>query len=376
MPNQEACTAGTLCASPHPPRRDTVQCTSSCGFNGCARCSEEEGDGRIAAQVFDGIYSNQPVPNARVTLYSRGVRIDETYTSASGTFQFTNINRVAACSQYRVVVDFYQDNPCTGDPDRSSDECNGQAWPSGLTAPDEGRNGGYWPFESQTFGYNNFLSRGINDTGGNIFLAPRVGRDETLVIQTWNGNLPSGAFTDAHVTLPDALAPTRDIYYSVPGNADIDGTNPHGYLACFHNDGSVGCGTFDISPQTMKYKRGTWALTGRYGYYLVDYSPSRTPIASYQYFESVSTTVRIVTEDRLFTVRPPTSVPTDPGCSDESLDRKGKYWLVFTQEAGSGGITIPGSGRGLLLCNGSNQYGGTHPTEGDNLPGPVQGPGT
>ena len=370
-------TTHAIACRPSPTPHDAVTCTSACGFSGCARCSEETGDGRIAAQVFDAIYSNQPVPNARVTLYSRGVRIAETNTNSAGEFEFNNINRVRECSQYRIVVDYYRDNPCTGSTGRPAGECNGQVWPAGLASPDEGRNGGYWPFESQTFAYNNFLSRGINDTEGRIYLAPRVGRDETLVIQTWNGALPRNAYTDAHITLPDALAPTRDIYYSGPGDPDIDGTAPHGFLACFHNDGSVGCGTFDTAPQTIKYKRGTWALTGRYGYYLVDYSPASSPgVASYQYFDHVSTTVRIVTEDRLFTVRPPTSVPTDAGCSDETLDRKGKYWHVFSQEAGSGAVTIPGSGRGLLLCNGSNQYGDIYPGVGVSLPGPVQGPGS
>ena len=357
--------------------RESIGCGTSCGFTGCKRCADTPGDGVIGAQVFDAIYSNQPVPNARVTLYNRGIRVSETFTSSTGEFAFRNVNRNSECSQYRIVVDFYRDNPCTGNTaDRPVDGCNGQVWPAGLTAPDEGRNGGYWPFESQAFGYNNFLSRGINDTGGNIFLAPRVARDETLVIQTWNGNLPPGGFTDAHVTLPDALVPTRDIYYAGPGNPDIDGTNPHGFLSCFHSDGSVGCGSFEVSPQAIKYKRGTWALTGRYGYYLVDYSPTATPSTpSYQYFESVSTTVRIVTEDRLFTVKPPITTPTDPGCSDESLDRKGKYWFVFSQEAGSGAITIPGAGKGLMLCNGSNQYGSVE-GGGVPLPGPVQSPGS
>jgi cysteine-rich repeat protein len=375
MPNASTCAPGTLCATPHDPRGDQVSCNTGCGFNGCARCSEEEGDGEITAQVFDAIYSNQPVPNARVTLYSRGVRIGETYTSSDGTFRFNNINRVAACSQYRIVVDYYQDNPCTGNPsDRPA--CNGQVWPAGLTAADEGRNGGYWPFESQTFGYNNFLSRGINDTGGNIFLAPRVARDETLVIQTWNGALPGGAFIDAHATLAPALNPPTDVYWGGAGNQDIDGTAPHAYLACFHNDGSVGCGSFDIAPQTIKYKRGSWALTGRYAYYLVDYAPSTSPVQSYRYFDYVSSTVRIVTEDRLFTVRPPTGNPPSSQCpAGVADDNRGKYWLVFTQDAGSGAITIPGAGRGLLLCTGANQYGGTFPGEGVNLPGPVQGPG-
>jgi cysteine-rich repeat protein len=378
MPNASACAPGTFCANPHDPRTDQVACTSGCGFSGCARCSEEVGDGRISAQVFDAIYSNQPVPNARVTLYSRGIRIAETYTSSTGEFEFNNINRVPACSQYRIVVDFYRDNPCTGEPsDRPY--CNGQTWPAGLRAPDEGRNGGYWPYESQSFGYSNFLSRGINDTEGKIYLAPRVGRDETLIIATWNGSLPGGAFMDAHTTLPPAVVPPPDVYWGGPGNPDLDGTAPHAYLACFHNDGSESCGSFDVAPQTIKYKRGSWGLTGKYAYYLVDYSPGATPsIPSYQFFDSVSTTVRIVTEDRLFTVRPPNTPPpaSEAGCTDELLDRKGKYWLVFTQEAGSGGITIPGSGKGQLLCNGSYQYGDAHPGEGVPLPGPVQGPGS
>ncbi|MCE9586622.1 IPT/TIG domain-containing protein [Candidatus Uhrbacteria bacterium] len=375
MLNQELCMLGTLCATPHPPRQDSITCNSGCGFTGCARCGEEEGDGVISAQVLDAIYSNQPVPNARVTLYSRGIRVGETYTASDGTFTFSSINRVSACSQYRIVVDFYQDNPCTGNTGRPSPGCNGQVWPAGLAAPNEASNGGYWPFESQTFGYNNFLSRGINDTGGNIFLAPRVARDETLVIATWNGTLPPGAYTDAHITLAPAVRPPSDVYWGGPGNQDIDGTAPHAYLACFHPDGSVGCGSFEIAPETIKYKRGTWGLTGRYGYYLVDYSTGGSPVQSYRYFDYVSTTVRIVTEDRLFTVKPATTVPTDSGCSDDTDDRKGKYWHVFSQDAGSGAITIPGAGKGLMLCDGSDQYGGGFGLPAVPLPGPIQGAG-
>ena len=99
---------------------------------------------------------------------------------------------------------------------------------------------------------------------------------------------------------------------------------------------------------------------------------------TWAYKDAVSSTVRIVTEDHLYSVTPPTTRPTDPGCRDEQesdFPSDGKYWLVFTQSAGGGAITIPGGGKGLLLCNGSDIYGKS-PIGPVTLPGPLQATGS
>lgn len=376
LPDPEPCPPGSICAITYQPRHDVIQCDASCGFTGCQRCIDTLGDGVIGGQVLDAIYSNQPVPNARVTLFNRGVRVSEVNTDENGRFEFDTINRNYACTNYRIIVDFYVDNPCTGNTGRPS--CNGQGWPGGLASPDEGANGGYWPFESKTFSYANFREVGLGDVNGKIYLAPRVGNGETLVIHTWNGTL-THSYLDDHVLLPSIFAPGRDVNWDSPGNTDLDASNPHAYLACFHPDGSSSCGSFDVAPETMKYKRGGWAVTGNYGYYVVDYGTYSSGAAegTWLYKDAVSSTVRIVTEDHIFTVTPPTTRPTDPGCTDErATNRDGKYWLVFTQSAGGGAISIPGGGNGLQLCNGSNIYGNTIPGESATLPGPLTGVGS
>jgi len=378
LPDPVPCTPGDVChRSLYPARQDVIQCDSSCGFNGCKRCVDTPGTGEISGQVRDAIYSNQPVPNARVTLFSRGVRVGEVNTNGNGEFTFNTINQNAACTNYRIIIDSYTDNPCTGTTS-GRPGCNGQDWPSDLTPPDESVNGGYWSFESKSFAYSNFREAGLGDRNGNVYLAPRVGRGETLVVYTWNGALPGLRFLDAHLLLPSIMRSstrTGDVYYDYPGNPDITTMDPHGYLACFHPNGSSNCRGFDIAPESIKYKRGDWAVTGNYAYYVVDYDElSALAEGTWAYKDAVSSTVRIVTEDHLYSVTPPTTRPTDPGCRDEQesdFPSDGKYWLVFTQSAGGGAITIPGGGKGLLLCNGSDIYGKS-PMGPVTLPGPLQ----
>jgi cysteine-rich repeat protein len=340
---------------PGAPIKDVLSCAAACSITGCGRCSDATGNGFIAAQVFDAIYANQPVPNARVTLYNNGVQVSQTYTDKDGNFVFNNLSTLPQCNNYRIVVDFYTDNPCTGSTGRPANGCNNQTWPTGLAAPDESIHGGYWPFTSNTFNAGSFTTAGIGDSNGHIFLAPRVGPGETLVVTTWNGSLPR--YMDAHVLLPDLeWNPPTSTNYNIPGDPNLDAA-PHAYLACYHNDGTVGCGSYDTAPETMLFKRGPWALSGRYAFYLVDWSPDGV-LPSYRYFDSVSTTVRIITEDRVYTVKPPNTMPTLTTCSAITPSNRGKYWLVFTEDAASGGVQVPGaSDQGMLMCGPSPAYG-------------------
>ncbi len=390
---------------PSPAPREGITCNSSCGFSGCLRCTEVTGDGVIEATVYDAVYSTQPVINARVTLYSRGIRVSETFTSPTGHFRFANLNRNPVCGQYRIIVDYYLDNVCTGEGNRggapgTSDPifCGGTRWVL-PDNPDESINGGYWPYESNSFSYNTFLSTGIENSTGKIFLAPRVGEGETLVVHTWNGRLPS--YIDAHLVLPEqqkfetsgseslGSAPytyrtyeqcaagetcPRVIFYGgAQGNPDMS-VFPHANLFCFSTTTGGGlnldCNSFYYAPQTVKYKRGEWATVGKYSFYLNDYSSAGPPAPSYRYFDYTSSTVRVITFDRVFSIDPPrpSSAPCTP--TSGSTNDAGEFWLVFQQDAASGAITIP-SPANTLRCYGQDSLSTASGLPTVNLPAPM-----
>lgn len=392
------------------PRQDAVSCASSCTYAGCRRCTEGGGDASISGQVFDAVYYNQPVPNARVTLFNRGIRVAETFTSDNGSFTLTGLIDLPQCSTYRIIVDSYVDNPCTGNTNEGyrsehpETGCNGSSWPSYYSgSQNEGENGGYWPYESKVFNTDNFRTTGIQNSDGFIFLAPRVGRDETLVINTFNG----GSVVDAHLVLPPSVkfrfvsgGPTSvksdDVWAMCPGtsstcrstvnwqggqgNANLD-LAPHGNLYCVSTGTPPDDCTYFDTPQTLKYKRGPWATTGLYSYYLVDYfAGGSSPPAT---FRSKNSQVRIITEDRLFTVDAPAGGATcthdpdpalpdpNPGTPvkegvDQPPDKRGKFWLVFQQSAVTGQITIP-SDTDALRCFGQDSNTG----HGTDLPYPL-----
>ncbi|MCR4256741.1 MAG: hypothetical protein NUW08_03485, partial [Candidatus Uhrbacteria bacterium] len=381
------------------PARDVLTCSSSCGYSGCLRCGDEPGTGVISAQVFDAVYFDQPVPNARVTLYNRGVRVgDPTFTDGDGRFSFTTLNAVNECTNYRIIVDFYQDNPCTGARTGSPPPtCNG-ATPTIVPFSDEGVYGGYWPYESRTFGVSTFRMQGIRNSEGKIFLAPRVGPGETLVIHTWLGSL-GGLYIDAHPVLPAvyefrrtedgprtdiegddvyeqcevAEDCAREINYGWQGNVDMN-RDPHANLYCISAGESPidGCQSFNVAPQTVKWKRdASWTPSGRYSYYLVNYhnvtlgSPNR----SAHFFYFTSSTVRIITEDRMYAVDAPNRAPTctdAPASGTPNPNKNGKYWLVFQQDAASGAVSFP-SAADELRCRGQDSLTG----HGTDLPQPM-----
>lgn len=358
-------------------RSDVLACTNTCGYSGCHRCQDDPGNGAIDGTVKDAVYSNMPVPNARVTLYLRGSRVAETFTNGDGRFEFRTINTRPECGQYRIIVDFYQDNPCTGPDGDTRPTCSGQHWPT-RPADDESRNGGYWPYESDVFNVTNFASVGLHNRARIIHLAPRVGPNETLVIHTWDGELDGGRYLDAHLIVPVAMSFNqttfvpcsetgciRDVGYHSRGLRNLN-ESPHAYLYCVSSGSGVGsdaesCTSFVVAPETTKYKRGNWGLTGWYSYVLVDYS-SRSSPASYRYFNDKQSQVRIVTQDRVYVVRPPARAPSCGG---------GKYWLVFQQRADTGAIEIQNQ-TGMFACNGT-----TFPNEGSaTFNGPLQSVGT
>lgn len=193
-----------------------VSCAASCGLTGCRRCQEDAGDGTISAQVFDAFYGNQPVANARVTLYNRGIRLGETFADPDGKFTFNNINEQAECGYYRIIVDMPRDNPCTGPAGATRPSCDGTPWPADYPNVDEAVNGGYWPFESEQFTVANFAVQGLRDRPAagalpRVFLIPRVSTNETMAVLTWSGVLPllagttANRYIDAHLVTPSSL---------------------------------------------------------------------------------------------------------------------------------------------------------------------------
>ena len=358
----------------HAPVQEALSCTPSlCTFAGCGSCATDPGHGVIRGQVFDAVYSNQPVPNARVTLALRGQNIAETFTDPDGRFSFEHVNERPECAAYRVTVDSYVDNDCTDVPNGAGvahhrPNCNGAP---GLSEKiDESTNGGYWSYETDQFTLASWGS-GYTDHIAKFYMAPRVGLNETMVIHTWDGN-NKGRYFDAHLILPipHAYAPgtfvpctyggatpcVRDVSYADGNQGRLPLTSyPGANLYCIEaSTGRLGsCFSFNLAPQTMKYLRPEGGM-GYYSFYLndwgVDGNTAGSASSSFA-LRGLNTVIRIVTYDRVYTVRPPT---TQPSCG-------GKYWQVFQQDAFNGYITVGGGGHGVFQCPGAEMGNGQGP---------------
>ncbi len=141
-----------------PTVKNQATCTNACGFGGCHKCSDEAGTGMIQGRVYDMLFQ-QVVPNARVTLMYKGVKVDEVQTDDRGVFTFKTLNGNGECASYKIVVDMYQDNPCTNK-DRKGMDCASDITPA-WSYPydiDESKNGGYFPFTSDAFSFGDYLA--------------------------------------------------------------------------------------------------------------------------------------------------------------------------------------------------------------------------
>ncbi len=370
-------------------RTDALTCTATCGYSGCGRCSDVPAPSdrtSITARVYDAVDSTQSVPNARVTLYYQGVRIGESFSDTNGAFTFTNLNRRTECGGYRIVIDSYVNNPNTA-------------------TTDEGVNGGYWPYESMVFNAEHFMDVGIQNNQGKVFLIPRVAPDETLVVHTWNGDFSSdygNRFLLSHLILPVnrsftltddpdhgrdwTVAPTcgavvagnpqgpfspvrncfRDIRehaggISLQGNPDLTQA-PYARLYCTSGDATTqACFQIRTAPQATKYKRAVAGVDpqGTFSYYLVDQrSTTGVSPASWRYFGSTQSRVYVVTGNRIYTITPPSTGPSN--CN-------GKYWLVFQQNAATGNVTVNTTGATAYHCGQDQIRVGT--TVDHRLPG-------
>jgi hypothetical protein len=241
-------------------------CAPTCTFGGCVHCSDTPGNGVITGRIYDAVFS-QVVPGARVSLMYKGVKVDEAYTDPNGTFTISTVNTHPSCATYRIIVDMYQDNVCTGSSTHSETNCAGN-----LTAPwtyptniDEGDWGGYFSYTSPVFNMNSYattVGQSI-DTDGmpHIELFPRPESGKAYAAVTWN-HVPGNTtiFRHMHVILPKAGAFAVDFEADTTSLCNYDGDPsatppalPH--MAIGSNGQGVPC-TRDVNQRTL----GDWDI--------------------------------------------------------------------------------------------------------------------
>lgn len=240
-------------------------CAASCSFAGCGKCSDAAGTGVIKGYVYDAVYQ-QVVPNARVSLMSKGVKVDEVFTDENGYFTFGILNDRPECNTYRLVIDMYQNNPCTDQPVSGGVNCR-----KDVNAPytypetiDEGQLGGYFPFTSETFSVQTFdqvfSATELEPAHVNIFPRPAFGDAYAAVL--WKGG-KNPSFFQLHTILPKAYA--FSVPYDEPGqgkhcafgsdpNAICTGSGKESKLCTYDNrpDGFAACSR-DINPRSIGY---------------------------------------------------------------------------------------------------------------------------
>jgi cysteine-rich repeat protein len=194
------------------PSPELVQCNNSCGFSGCGRCSDEVGTGSITATVVDAVY-NQVVPFAKVSLFYKGVVVTQTSTDADGAFTVTGLNDRPECSQYKLVIDKYDDNPCTGS-QAGRPNCGLPAapdWPYPYNVPEDQR-GGYWPLTTPMFSTADFTQKVGSQGQNRIYLFPRPGIGEAYMSVFWDVDWSSNGWIRGgyanHLVLPMSVAYT------------------------------------------------------------------------------------------------------------------------------------------------------------------------
>ncbi len=169
-----------------------VQCGISCQFSGCGRCSDEIGSGVIEGDLVDAVY-NQPVPFARVSLFYKGVLVKQVSSDGDGHFVVTGLNERNQCGLYKLVIDKYDNNPCT-DINSGGVSCGGASFPPWTYSydVDEEARGGYWPLETASFGVENYEDIVIPGGDGRILLFPRPGAGEAYFSVLWDNKWSSG----------------------------------------------------------------------------------------------------------------------------------------------------------------------------------------
>ncbi|MCR4278839.1 MAG: Ig-like domain-containing protein [bacterium] len=222
---------------------ELVMCSAQCTFGGCGKCSDENGNGTVEGQLIDAVY-NQVIPFARISLMYKGVLVNQFSSDENGNFKVTGLNERSQCGLYKLVIDSYDDNPCTNAQHQGT-ACGGNQFPP-WTAPNdvnEKNRGGYWPLETKTFGSSNYEEVVIPKKDGRIYLYPKPGAGEAYMTVLWEkdvepqpgqkkseeAGIQPGGFGN-HLILPSG--------YTVPTDTELSNPNyPASYNAttCDYN---------------------------------------------------------------------------------------------------------------------------------------------
>jgi len=194
-------------------QEEVISCSSSCTFGGCAYCGDTPGTGTIEGTLLDTLFQ-QPVPNARVALFYRGLQVNVTTSDETGYFTFGELDTHEGCDQYKIVVDSYVDNPLT-------------------SSFDESKRGGYLPvtigpFKSKTEALTTAVTsaeKGVeitNEARGDrkmpqISMIPRLAENEYVVQLWWT---PSGGYNQMLQNFRDAA--DKDAFYSSKEKEIVD----------------------------------------------------------------------------------------------------------------------------------------------------------
>lgn len=193
---------------------EVVACNSTCTFGGCAYCGSETGSGIVEGLLKDSLYQ-QPVPNARVTLFYKGLQVAQTTSDGSGYFALQELDTHAGCNQYKLVVDMYKDNLLTEN-------------------FDESKRGGYLPVKVGPFESNNpslinvvkaskqgqaknFTGTGKERKVAEINMLPKLGPNEYIVQFWWSpdkcdATKKNNAGYDANGCPADSIDKTIEAY--------------------------------------------------------------------------------------------------------------------------------------------------------------------
>lgn len=195
---------------------EAAKCTNACSFGGCRKCALDPGKSVIKGRIYDAVFQ-QVVANARVTLTYKGTKVDETYSDMNGVFTFKTLNANKACDSYKIVIDMYEDNPCTaqskGEPPESY--CYRTMTPP-WTYPydiDESKQGGYFPFTSQAFTVADFVTvaNGTDaDQVPHLDIFPRPERGMAYAAISWSPVAGKVGYK-LHTVLPNDYAFTSPI---------------------------------------------------------------------------------------------------------------------------------------------------------------------
>ncbi|OGL73627.1 hypothetical protein A3D73_03365 [Candidatus Uhrbacteria bacterium RIFCSPHIGHO2_02_FULL_60_44] len=162
---------------------EVITCGSACTYGGCAYCGAEPGQGKVEGLLKDSLFQ-QPVQDARVTLFYKGLQVGQTTSDGTGYFIFNELDTHAGCDQYKIVIDSYADNPLTSN-------------------FDESKRGGYMPVKVGPFMPNNQSlvnvvtasgqGRASTYTGGptdyqiaEINMLPKLGPNEYIAQFWWD----------------------------------------------------------------------------------------------------------------------------------------------------------------------------------------------